>query len=214
MTLRQHLTEMMTTRPAVYRALVDELAARLGGTALEHALKPGDTLPPFVLPDARGQLVFSGDLLARGPLVVIFFRGDWCPFCKATLTALNQSIAAIRAEGAELVALTLDTGDHAVSDWRGLGLDFPVLSDADGGTALQFGAIYRVPDPLRAFFEAHGVDLAMRHGDPAWCLPIPATFVMDRRGIVRHVHASGDIADRMEPEEILAKLREIAAEDG
>ncbi len=210
--LQQVLAEMMSVRPPSYRALLDELAARLRESALENVVKPGERLPDFILPDAEGNLVFSDALLAKGPVVVVFFRGDWCPFCKTTLTALDEILPDIRAAGANLVALTLDTGEYVDADWRGLQLRFPVLSDVDGGTALQFGTIYRLPDALRAFYEAIGIDIGLRHGEQTWFLPIPATFITDRDGIVRHVHASGDITDRMEPAEIVARLRELASE--
>lgn len=212
MALRQTLTDMMALRPVHYRAMLDTVTARLRDSALGQAVKPGEPMPDFVLPDANGALVFSDDLLARGPLVVVFFRGDWCPFCKTTLTALDGIVPDLAALGVGLVALTMDTGDFVASDWRGLGLRFPVLSDVDGATALQFGMIYRVPDDLRAFYEGLKIDIGQRHGDSTWYLPVPATFLVDQTGIVRHVYASGDITDRMEPEEIVFRLREMAAD--
>jgi len=211
MTLKQRLAEMMSLRPLAYRALLDEVTQTLRDTALEQILRPGDRLPDFVLPDAQGTLVCSDELLARGPLVIAFFRGDWCPFCKETLTALNQVLPEIAAAGASLVALTFDTGDYVASDWHGLHLHFPVLSDMDGGTALAFGTMYRVPDVLRTFYENIGIDVGVRHGNETWFLPIPATFVVDRTGVVRHVHASGDVTDRMEPQDIVARVREVAS---
>jgi peroxiredoxin len=211
MTLRQRLAAMMSVRPPAYRALLDAVTLTLRDNAIEQILRPGDRLPDFVLPDAQGNIVFSGELLARGPLVVVFFRGSWCPFCNETLTALDQILPEITAAGASLVALTFDTGDYVASDWQGLQLHFPVLSDVDGGTALTFGTMFRVPDALRAFYEKIGIDIGVRHGDETWFLPIPATFVADRTGIVRYVHASGDITDRMEPRDIMARVREVAS---
>jgi peroxiredoxin len=213
MSLRQRLAALLNLRPAPYRTLLEELSARLQATAIDGVLKAGDKMPDFVLPDAQGTLVFSDDLLARGPLVVVFFRGDWCPFCTMTLAALNDVIADITAAGASLVALTPDTGDYATAAWSKLGLQFPVLSDVDSATALEFGTNYRVPDALRAVQEANGLDLAVRHGDGSWFLPMPATFIADRSGILRFSYASGDITDRLEPELIVAMVRDIASRD-
>ncbi len=211
MTLQQRLAEMMSLRPPAYRALLDEATQTLRTTALEQILRPGDRLPDFVLPDAQGDLVLSGELLARGPLVIVFFRGDWCPFCKETLIALDQVLPEIAQAGASLVALTFDTGDYVAADWQGLHLRFPVLSDVDGGTALAFGTMCRVPDALRAFYEKIGIEIGVRHGNETWFLPIPATFVVDRTGIIRYAHASGDVTDRMEPQDIVARVREVAS---
>ena len=81
----------------------------------------------------------------------------------------------------------------------------------NGGTALTLGTMFRVPDALRAFYEKIDIDIGVRHGDETWFLPIPSTFVIDRNGIVRYAHASGDITDRMEPRDLVARVREVAS---
>src|SRR4051812_19836193 len=109
MGLQQTLSEMMAQRPATYRALLNDLTDLLRQATLSGVLEVGDPMPGFVLPDADGNLVFSGDLLRAGPLVVVFFRGDWCPFCRATLSALNEVAETIMEAGGSLVALSPDT---------------------------------------------------------------------------------------------------------
>jgi len=210
MGLRQRLAQLMGTRPEVYQKMSRDLSERLRTTAMEGVLKPGDPMPEFVLPDTEGTLVGSADLIARGPLVIVFFRGDWCPFCRMTLVALNEAMPAITDAGGTLVALTPDTGEHSRATFHELGLKFPVLSDIDSATALEFGTNYLVPDAIRQVQEANGLDLAVRHGDGAWFLPMPATFVADRHGVLRFVYASGDVTDRLEPEELVAKIRECS----
>lgn len=212
--LRQLLGTMLTTEPAEYRAALDDLAATLRQSALDGVLKPGAEMPAFALPDEAGRIVFSDDLLARGPLIVVLFRGGWCPYCEATLAALDQILPDITSAGASLVALTPDTGEHAARTRRAFGVRFPVLSDVDSTTALQFGAVYRVPEAMRRFYLEDGLDLAVRHGNPSWFLPMPATFVTDRAGVIRFAHASGDITDRAEPEEIAARVQAIAGGGG
>ena len=212
MSLREQLAAMLTLRPERYRSLLRGLAKRLKETAEDGVLKPGDPMPDFVLPDAKGELVFSDELLMRAPLVVVFFRGDWCPFCRTTLSALNEVAPDIEAAGASLVALTPDTGDYVNAASSGLGLSFPVVSDVDGATALRFGVTYRVPDALYDYWTGVGIDIAARHGDSSHLLPMVATFIADRSGILRFAYASGDITDRVEPETILAQVREIANE--
>lgn len=207
MSLRRILADMMTLRPQRYRTLLDALSLRLKTTAEEGILRPGDPMPDFVLPDAQGNLVFSDDLLAKGPLVVVFFRGDWCPFCKTTLTALNEIVPDIEAAGGSLVAMTPDTGEYLNAVWRGLGLRFPVLSDVDGAIGMRFGTVYRVPDELFQFWQGVGIDLTARHGDASRLLPMPATFIADDAGILRYCHASGDITNRAEPDDIVSFVR-------
>ncbi len=209
MTLTARLDAVMAGRDGWYQALLAELARHLGATACGAVLRAGDPMPDFVLPNAEGELVFSGDLLARGPLVICFFRGDWCPFCNATLRSLEELLPAIEAAGATLVALSPDAAGHAAETTRALGLGYDVLTDIDNATGLRFGAVYRVPESYRAALLSYGIDLAQRHGDADWLLPLPATFIAGPDGILRHAQASGDVTVRTEPEAILAMLRRM-----
>ncbi len=209
MSLRDRLRAMMSLRPAHYRAMLDELAARLSRTTGDGVLKPGDPMPDFVLPTADGDLVSSVELLAAGPVAAMFFRGDWCPFCKETLTAYNDIVPEIAALGGRLIAITPDIGAPALSAVTGLSLRFPVLCDVDSAVAMQFGVVYRLPDTLRYFYKNGGVDLDARHGDASGLLPMPGLFVADRTGVIRFAQVSGDVTERTEPEAILKALRAI-----
>src|SRR4051812_25234848 len=136
MELQQTLSEMMAQRPTAYRALLDDLTEVLRQAALSGVLKAGDPMPGFVLPDANGELVCSDDLLRKGPLVVVFVRGEWCPFCRTTLVALNDVASNIEAAGSNLVALSPDTAAFRKGAWHAQGLRFPVLNDVDGAISL------------------------------------------------------------------------------
>jgi peroxiredoxin len=193
------LRAMLELRPDWYRAMLAGIASRLNGAAVPGALGVGDIMPDFVLPDGADDLVFSADLRARGPLVVCFVRGGWCPFCAATLAAMDVVLPRVEAAGASLVALTPDTLGHGTEMRARLGLGFRVLSDVDCGVALQFGTAYRVPAEYRNALLGFGIDLQGRHGDGPGLLPMPATFVCDRAGIIRFAHVSGDITERAEP---------------
>lgn len=174
-----------------------------------QALKAGDTMPPFVLPSADGRLVASDELLARGPLVVSFFRGDWCPYCRTMLQTYEASLPAITAAGGRLVTITPDTSSTLAATQKNYGLHFDVLSDADSAVALQFGVVFRAPEAYRALLQSRGIDLADRHGNPGWFIPIPATFVVDPAGIVRYAFTDIDFTYRAEPDAIVAGLRAL-----
>jgi peroxiredoxin len=191
---------------------LEDLILRLKASDVTAAsLKAGERLPDFLLPSTDGRLVALQELLARGPLVVSFFRGAWCAYCTEELQALEAAWPEIARLGASLVAVTPDTGGAIAAAKRDNRLSFPVLSDADNGFALACGLVYRVPDALRRPFEQLGVDLAVRHGNDAWLLPIPATYVVDRGGVIRHAEVDPDFRRRMEPDEIIVVLRRLAA---
>jgi peroxiredoxin len=194
---------------ALYDAFVQSLAT---SGIVEASLKARDRAPDFMLPDSDGTLVASRELLEQGPLVVSFFRGDWCPYCNLELEALQEVLPEIEAAGANLVALTPDTGAAFQSPKKRHGLGYRVLSDADNGVALEFGVVFRVSDAVRAAYVANGIDLGARHGNVNWFLPIPATYIIDRDGTIRHAEIDPDFRHRMEPADIAALLRQIAEE--
>lgn len=176
------------------------------------ALKVGDTAPDFLLPDAQGRLVSSRELRERGPLVVSFFRGGWCPFCAAELAALQAAEPALGAAGASLVAITPDNGGVVRELARRLDLSLTLLSDVDYGVGLAFGVIYVLPEPVRRLYKATDVDLPRRHGAVEWVLPIPATFVVDERSVIRDAYVEPDATKRREPAALVRRLDAMAAE--
>ena len=174
------------------------------------SLKVGDLMPRFLLPNAEGCLVDSDDLLNKGPLVVSFFRGEWCAFCTLELRALHRKLPELEQLGANLVAVTADTGAALRSAKEKYGLPFEVLSDVDCALGLRFGIIFKVPDAIQRFYRVDGVDLAARHGNGASLLPVPATFVVDRHGKICHAYVDVDFSRRMEPDDIVTAVRAIS----
>ena len=198
---------------AEVRAAYDAMMTDLGRTDfLSHALRVGGAFPDFLLPDAEGRLVSRNDLLAHGPAVVSFFRGTWCPYCAVTLDALQEDLPRIEAQGATLVAVTPETGGLALEMKRRHQAGFTVLADVDQGLAMACGVVFRVPEAYRRLLESRDIDLAKRQGNAAWFLPVPATFVLDRAGIVRWAFVDVDFTRRAEPDDVLAALAALPSE--
>lgn len=192
---------------AEVRDAYDAMMAELRQTDfLAHALRVGDAFPDFLLPDAEGRLVSCDDLLARGRLVVTFFRGTWCPYCAVTLDALQDALPRIEALGATLAAITPETGGRALEMKRQHRAGYAVLADVDQGLAMACGVVFRAPEPYRRLLESRGVDLSERQGNAAWFLPVPATFLVDRKGIVRWRFVDVDFTRRAEPDDVVAAL--------
>ncbi len=169
----------------------------------QHILSVGAQAPRFELSDHDAKLVRSSDLLAKGPLVLCFIRGRWCPFCVGQMEAMNLILPLIENAGATLAALSPQTVKQTYFMRDQHKLRFPLLSDAGNQVARQFGLAYRVPPAQEAVYRRAFVNLPFTNGDDSWELPIPATFVIDREGIVRFASANGDYTDRPEPAEIL-----------
>jgi peroxiredoxin len=188
----------------------DALAERFVGAGYGgDALKVGDAMPDFALPNAEGRFVTSDELLKQGPVVISFNRGQWCPFCVAELVALGDALAQINALGANLVAVSPEVNGAALAMKRKNGFGFEVLCDIDHGVSLAFGLLFRLPPGEHQAFRKFGVPLPRLYGNDSWFLPVPGTFVVDRAGIIRLAYANADFRKRLDPEEILRVLKSI-----
>lgn len=172
----------------------------------ERALKPGQRMPSFSLPDATGKTVTSAELLANGPLVISFYRGNWCPYCNLELRALQAQLADIEAAGATLVAISPELPDQSLSTQEKHDLKFPVLSDIGNAVARQFGLVFELDASVRPIYAAFGVDLQSHNGDGSFELPLPATYVVDRDGMVLNRFVNANYRERLEPTTLLSWL--------
>jgi peroxiredoxin len=180
---------------------IDELQA----SGIAHRILPvGAKAPSFELPDQGGKIVRSDDLLTRGPLVINFYRGRWCPYCVAELEEWQRQLPRVEAAGVSLVAISPQKQQHTYFTADQHQLRYPVLSDAHNDVARKFGLVYRLPDYLEAHYRRIFVNLPNSNGDQSWELPLPATYVIHREGIVRYCFADADFTRRAEPSEVIA----------
>jgi peroxiredoxin len=204
--LAKKTEESRRALPEAYYLVLRKSVAYLRDSGLfDGALAIGDPLPPFRLPSTSGRLVDSRELLARGPLVVSFFRGEWCRFCVETLRSLAEIDSEVRDLGGILVAITPDLPEATAQTVRNLNLPFEVLSDLKSAFGLKCGIAYRMPDDVAEVY--HAMNFINRNGSADFFLPIPAVFIADRDGIVRLSYTEPDYAKRLEPEAIIETLR-------
>jgi len=196
---------------AALRTLDDATATLVDSGRADAGLAVGDAMPDFTLPDHTGNDVSLSSLLARGPVVVSFYRGGWCPYCSLELRALQTRLEEITAAGATLVAISPQTPDDSLSTAEKLELRFPVLSDVGNVVADKLGLVFTIPEPLREVYQGFGIDLPAANGDHSFRLPIPATYVLGRDGTVLWRHVDPDYTRRAEPDDVLAALRAAAA---
>ena len=202
--------EFLRTAPAgratLYEAKIEELRASF---ALEAAISVGAIAPEFRLPDVNGNPVSLADLLRRGPVVVTFYRGGWCPYCNIQLRAYQAVLREIAALGAQLVAISPQLPDQSLSTLQANELTFEVLSDVGNHAARRFGLIYALPEELRAALRSNNKALPGINGDESWELPVPATYVIARDGRIALAYIEVDYRKRLEPEAILDALRSL-----
>jgi peroxiredoxin len=180
--------------------------------AAKKALKEGAQAPDFTLPDALGNAVTLSHLLAQGPVVITFYRGEWCPYCNLELHAYQQALPQLRALGATLVAISPQTPDHSLSTVEKIELTFAVLSDVGNRVARQFGLVFTIDEAVRSAHERVGANLPAFNGDDSWELPMTGTFLIDQSGIVRLAFVNPDFTRGLDPSVIVARLKALRGE--
>ncbi len=173
------------------------------------AIGAGAAAPSFALPNQYGQTVRLADYLAHGPVVLLFIRGGWCPFCTLTLRAYQEALPDIQAAGADLLAIGPQPFDScsAVAE-RDL-LAFSVLSDAGNAVAEQFGVVYEIAPDLQKLYVRLGHDLPRVNQSDDWRVPLPATFIIGTDGRVIKAHVAETTHRRLEPSDLVGVLERL-----
>lgn len=191
---------------AAYDALVKHLEALDAG---EIGPKVGERMPPFMLPDENGVLASFDALLRKGPAVLSFNRGHWCPYCKIALRSLGAHYARIQSLDASVVAIMPDRAQFTADYVRDNDLPFPILSDIDLGYSLSLGLIFWVGHEVERLYREAGITLDIYHGNQSYFLPVAATFVVGQDGIVKARKVNLEFRERMEPESIISVLTQL-----
>ncbi|MDQ3261211.1 MAG: AhpC/TSA family protein [Pseudomonadota bacterium] len=186
-------------------AMMEAATAGLKATGIEHtALREGDQAPDITLPDIFGRSVPLSDHWTRGPMVLLFYRGGWCPYCNLELRAWQQQLDTLRGKGASLVAISPQTPDNSLTTAEKNQLAFPVLSDSSLAASRAFGIAFTLPPELVDLYSNAGNELPLLNGNGLWELPVPATYVIDRDGRIVYAHVDADYRERAEPSDVMA----------
>lgn len=174
-----------------------------------RAKKKGDQAPFFTLVDPDNNPVLLKDMLAKGPLIVTFYRGVWCPYCNMELQALQEALPEIQKRGANIVAISPQTSANSRKSVKQNKLDFLILSDQDGKVAEAFGLRFALPDYLVDLYKSLGNNLALANKDTSWTLPIPARYVIAQDGTIVYSEINPDYTNRPDPSELLPTLDKL-----
>src|SRR5215470_6546809 len=214
-TLSETMAALRQELSAPLRSMYDDLVRQLTKTTTaEGTVTRGDVFPEFALPDTEGRFTLLSELLQRGPLVINFYRGQWCPFCSATIEAMSAATPAISAAGATVIGISPELGNLSFSASRKQDLNFTMLCDLDNGVALQCGLVFRMTDDIIQDYLADGFDLAQVYGNGSWFLPIPACYIVMPSGAISWAYVNPDFRYRMDPKEILQAVEALCEADG
>ena len=147
--LQSQLDEIIEQIPESIRSRIKEDTSDLDASGVARGLAVGDAAPNFTLPDALGRPVTLSDLLEKGPVVLTFYRGEWCPFCNLQLRSLQEALPLFLEHDATLVAISPQAPDHALSLTEKHGLAYAVLSDVDQSVIRAYRVQFTLKRGLR-----------------------------------------------------------------
>lgn len=169
-------------------------------------IKAGDIAPNFTLENHLGDQVELYSILNEGPVVLTFYRGAWCPYCNLQLKAYQKILPEIEALGAKLIAISPQKSDDSLSFLEKNQLALNVLSDCGLSVSSKYNLVYELPEYLQNAYKSLGLDLEKLNGDGSWRLPLAATFIINRQGLICYSFIDVDYKKRMEPIDIISIL--------
>ncbi len=209
------------TLPPELTAILEQGAGEISAMPIvENALNIGEKAPAFTLKNYNGDVRNLHDYLSKGPLVLTFYRGLWCPYCNLQLAAYNARLNDIKALGANLVAVSpegvegLDVVQNSnmpqeAKDTVVSAPDFDVLHDAGSTLAKQYGLTFTLPEAHKKLLAMMNVDLEKANGDDAYSFADPATYIIGRDGMIKWAFIPNNYRKRAEPDAIIEKIKKL-----
>jgi peroxiredoxin len=216
MTIELNLEQVLAEKKANFEAKAPEDKKKIYGEGIdavrnsgviENAINVGDTAPNFTLSNAKGKPISLYNELKKGSVILMWYRGGWCPYCNLTLKYMQDLLPEFKKEGANLIALTPEMPDSSLSTKEKNNLQFEVLSDAGNKVAKAYGVLFKLTPEVAASYQK-GFDLHSYNGDASDELPLAATYIIGKDRVVKYAFLDADYRNRAEPTTVLAKLKE------
>jgi len=189
--------------PEVLKTMGKEIGNLATSGIIESAKKKGDKAPSFNLENSDGKIVNLNDLLKKGSVIISFNRGNWCPFCNLEFKALQKSVKEIKEAGANLIVISPQLPILSKELKTQNNFTFDILYDKKNLVAKQFGIAFALPEPLRPIHDAFGMDIPAHNGDNSFELPLAATYVVNKEGIITYAYINANWMERAEPSELV-----------
>ena len=168
--------------------------------------KVGDKAPNFTATTHAGTETNLKKLTKNGSVVLIFYRGYWCPFCNKELNHMNDSLPLLQAKGATVIAITPETYESVNKTIEKTKASFEIISDTTNTILKQFGVNFTVDDKTIEKYKTYGIDFTTVNGNSENTLPVPAVFIIDKNGNFKYLYFDKDYRKRPSIKELLENL--------
>jgi peroxiredoxin len=169
-------------------------------------LNVNDVAPKFKAKASDGSTVSLKKALKKGPVVLLFYRGQWCPYCNKQLKQMEDSLAFIKGKGAQVFAITPETGENVMKTVAKTKASFPVLSDSGLAIMTAYKVAFKVDDKTVEKYKGYGIDFAKANGANGATLPVPAVYIINKKGVITYRYFDTDYSKRPSVKDILEQL--------
>ncbi len=166
----------------------------------------GSKAPDFKAKDQDGQEVRLKDLLKKGKVVLVFYRGYWCPYCNRELSRLQDSLTQIQEKGATVVAISPEKPENVKRTVEKTKASYPVLYDEGMKIMKGYEVEYEMEETTLARYRSSGLDIEKNNGVNGKYLPVPAVYIIDKESTVTYRFFDTDYKKRPSVKEILQNL--------
>ncbi len=207
--LKKIANEAAKRFPAEMFAVMKKATDEVRGTGIEKSAKQvGDRALDAELIGWDGKTKRLSELWSDGPIVLMWYRGGWCPYCNAQLRAMQKDLDKLGDLGAKLVVLTPELPEKAKQTAESNDLNIVALHDQNNALAKKYGIVFQLPEAIVPLYRDR-LKLAEYNGTEAMELPLSATYVIDSTGVIRYAFLDADYTKRAEPSEIINALKKI-----
>ncbi|WP_198680033.1 peroxiredoxin-like family protein [Aureibaculum luteum] len=174
---------------------------------VSNALQVGDTAVNFTLTNASGKNITLSDELKKGPVILMWYRGGWCPYCNMTLHYMQESLSEFKKYGASLLALTPELPDNSITTKEKNELQFEILSDINNEVAHQYKVVFKLTDDVAEIYE-NSFELSKYNGNDKAELPLAATYIIGQDKVIKYAFLDADYRNRAEPNDLITFLKQ------
>lgn len=173
-----------------------------------NPLEEGSEIPPIRLTTPEGEPFDLNAFVQEQPVVLVFYRGGWCPYCNIHLSELMDADSALRALGYEILAVSPDKPQKLAESVEKHQMNYRLLSDSDMSAAKALGVAFKMEETaVNKYRDEYGIDLEGASGEKHHLLPVPSVFIIDREGTLRYVYYNPNIKDRLDAETLMNKAK-------
>jgi peroxiredoxin len=175
-------------------------------TVYPEGLKLGDIAPDFSAKDQDGKTISLKQALQKGPVVMLFYRGQWCPYCNKQMSRLADSLSILTAKGASVLAITPETAENVKKTIEKTKSTFPVVEDEGLAIMKMYKVNFGVDEKTITKYKGYGIDFDKANGANGANLPVPATYIIGKDGKVKYVFFNTDYRKRASVMDVLNNL--------